>query len=252
MMYSEKLVVAIKSNKQVLKENKGTIQIPFGKEFSIFLKNLNSVRAQAKVSIDGSDVLNGTSLIIDANSELELERYLKDLSTGNKFKFISRTEEIEEHRGIKAEDGLVRVEFQFEKVLPKWEPDKIYYRDPSDYYGSGGYKSFVGSRSSGMILNSTKTKSLLSSNSCSTQASSDVGITVPGSISNQKFNMVQGFLLEDEKHVIVLHLTGMNENEKPVIKPVTVKAKPRCVTCGTINKATHKFCGKCGTSLVIV
>jgi tRNA(Ile2) C34 agmatinyltransferase TiaS len=36
-----------------------------------------------------------------------------------------------------------------------------------------------------------------------------------------------------------------------VKEAVTVKAKPKCVTCGHTNKATAKFCNKCGTALEI-
>ena len=80
----------------------------------------------------------------------------------------------------------------------------------------------------------------------------DAGITVPGSISEQKFQVVAGFQTEDEKHVIILRLLGETADNKPVVKPVTVKAKPKCITCGRVNKATAKFCQDCGTALEIV
>jgi len=79
----------------------------------------------------------------------------------------------------------------------------------------------------------------------------EVGITVPGSMSNQKFATVASFPLEDQKHVIVLQLKGETADNK-VTAPVTVKAKPKCVTCGKVNKATAKFCSNCGTALEIV
>jgi len=79
----------------------------------------------------------------------------------------------------------------------------------------------------------------------------DAGITVPGSISDQEFNTVAAFPMEAEKHVIVLKLLGQTESNK-VVEPVTVKAKPKCTSCGRTNKATAKFCTNCGTSLTIV
>ena len=57
MMYNNKLAVAIKSAGKVLREfNKDEVYVPFGNEYSIFVKNMNSVRALVKVSIDGVDV----------------------------------------------------------------------------------------------------------------------------------------------------------------------------------------------------
>jgi membrane protease subunit (stomatin/prohibitin family) len=79
----------------------------------------------------------------------------------------------------------------------------------------------------------------------------DVGITVPGSKSTQKFQTTYMNALESEKHTIVLKLLGETEDNKPVLKPVTTKHKPKCVTCGKQNKATAKFCTECGTALEI-
>jgi hypothetical protein len=79
----------------------------------------------------------------------------------------------------------------------------------------------------------------------------DAGITVPGSKSTQSFVTTSIGELEIEKHTIVLKLLGATPDNKPVIKPVTVKAKPKCVTCGRQNKAHAKFCVECGTALEI-
>jgi rRNA maturation endonuclease Nob1 len=57
--------------------------------------------------------------------------------------------------------------------------------------------------------------------------------------------------MEAEKHSIVLKLLGETPDNKPVEKAVTVKHKPKCVTCGKQNKAHAKFCTECGTALEI-
>jgi hypothetical protein len=121
MVYSHKLVACIKVDGKVLREQGEIVSIPFGSEYSIYLKNLNSVRVQVKVSIDGTDATDGTWLVIQPNSSIELERSLKggNMNRGNRFKFIERTGKIEKHRGIGGEDGLIRIEYQTEKVLPK-------------------------------------------------------------------------------------------------------------------------------------
>lgn len=158
-MYYNKLVASIKSNGAVLRDIDNTVKLKFGSEFSIYLKNLNTLRASIKIEIDGKDVLDGTSLILDAKEELNLERFIKNgnLEKGNRFKFIERNSKVEAARGIGAEDGLVRIEFQFERDYvkeynetiktktiehhhhhyDKW-PTQVYWNcvDPS-YYGSG-------------------------------------------------------------------------------------------------------------------
>jgi len=115
MMYSNKLAIALKSAGKVLREFDDQVYVPFGSEYSILVKNLNSVRALVSVSVDGEDAGDGTQFVIHGNSEIELERFIKNgnFKKGNRFKFIERTDAVEDHRGIGIEDGLIRVEFQF-------------------------------------------------------------------------------------------------------------------------------------------
>jgi rRNA maturation endonuclease Nob1 len=75
----------------------------------------------------------------------------------------------------------------------------------------------------------------------------DVGITVPGSKSEQKFSTTYVGALESTKHSMVFKLLG----GEYIKQAVTVKHKPKCVTCGKQNKATSKFCQECGTALEI-
>jgi len=164
MMYNEKLAVAIKSAGKVLREFKDTIYVPFGAEYSIFIKNLDTVRAVAQVSIDGQSVdESGEGFVIDANSSLDLERFLKgNMNKGNRFKFIERTGKIEDHRGIEVEDGLIRVEFQFEKRAPKveevhhytrhyWHDDYWYDRYPYHLRRGPFYGSLMSTNVNGLV-----------------------------------------------------------------------------------------------------
>jgi hypothetical protein len=116
MMYQSKLVASLKANGKILREFKDTVYIPFGSEYSFLIKNLNTTRALVNVFIDGENVIEG-GLVVNAGQEVDLERYVKagNLKAGNKFKFIERSGAVEEHRGVKLEDGLVRIEFQYEK-----------------------------------------------------------------------------------------------------------------------------------------
>ena len=83
------------------------------------------------------------------------------------------------------------------------------------------------------------------------QTVNQVGVTVPGSVSSQKFTSVHVGATDSVKHVMVLRLLG-EVGGQVVVEPVTVKHKPKCTSCGKVNKAGSKFCTQCGTSLCIV
>lgn len=264
MMYSNKLAVAIKTAKsKVLREFDDTVYIPFGEEYSVFVKNLNSVRASVKVSVDGEDVGGGNAFVVNANDSIDIQRFIKNgnLAEGNRLKFVERSGSVEQHRGIGVEDGLVRVEFQFERILPLWNGNitqTTWYDGNNNHYGTN-INDFL----SMDVASSTSVKSTTRGFTAQSTANysaeigtpvnqvNDNGITVPGSISDQEFNEVASFPMETESHVIVLKLLGQTDSNM-VVEPVTVKAKPKCTTCGRTNKATAKFCTNCGTSLTLV
>jgi hypothetical protein len=295
MMYQSKLVASLKANGKILREFKDTVYIPFGSEYSFLLKNLHTQRAVVNIFIDGTNVVEG-GLVIDAGREVNLERYIKNgnLTEGNRFKFIERTAAIEDGpRGIKLEDGLIRIEFQYELprpvFQPKWVPGHYEYDtlnrglfNSPMYGGTTGISGSTGDRfsvtASGSIAQtnvggslrgvdyskgeSVKATAAAAINQVAPQSSelhdgsatmdwNDVGITVPGSRSDQKFQTVTMGAMEAEKHTMVLKLLGETPDNKPVLKPVTVERKPECVTCGKKNKAHAKFCTECGTALEI-
>ena len=254
-MYSNKLAAAIKVNGKVLREFKDTVYVPFGSEYAITLKNLHTTRAVVHVFIDGDDMVpNG--LVVNAGQSIDLERSIRNnnLTEGNRFKFIERTGKIEQHRGIGIEDGLVRIEYQFEQV----------YRPviSSPWIGSSGQIYPQGSILRGTsdvhygttcsATSATYDATSVNSSHAILNSISDVGITVPGSKSTQSFSTTYVGTLEAEKHNLIFKLVGDLGNNKPVTKPVTVKHKPKCVTCGKQNKATAKFCSECATALEIL
>jgi hypothetical protein len=214
------------------------------------------------------------------------------LTEGNRFKFIERTAAIEDGpRGIKLEDGLIRIEFQYEMPRPvvnisdnfwKQYPPGVRsseYRGIVDKYSTTGGNSWIqasGTTFSQMNVNgalrgvdysqgeSVKASAAAAINKVAPNemelhdgsatmdwCQNDVGITVPGSKSTQKFQHVTMGAMEAEKHTMVLKLLGETADNKPVLKPVTVERKPECVTCGKKNKAHAKYCVECGTALEI-
>jgi hypothetical protein len=260
MMYNQKLVASIKVKGKILREFKDTVYIPFASEYSILLKNLHTQRAVVNVYLDGENVVPG-GLVIDPGRSIDLERWIKNgnLSEGNKFKFIERTSAIEDGpRGIKLEDGLVRIEYQFELPRPIINISQTHWNTP--VYGSGVMRGLSGSTGdwagpAGAVTCSASLNSVSADNFKITASGAsfqnETGITVPGSKSTQTFQTVTVGTLESTVHNIVLKLVGDLGNNKPVTKSVTVKAKPKCVTCGHQNKATAKFCSECGTALEI-
>ena len=283
-MYGNKIAAAIKVNGKVLREFKDTVYVPFGSEYTILIKNLHTQRAVINIFIDGDNVVPG-GLVLNAGQEVDLERSIKNgnLNEGNRFKFIERTGAVEDHRGVKLEDGLIRIEHQFE--MPYRPP---MYINNNDFWnkrygnGTGDWAVPMGTVSTnsynvGGVLRSvdiskgeqvkamatTAINQYCADNGIVAQCEyheglatmdsyiNDVGITVPGSKSEQKFQTVHMGTLEAEKHNMVIRILGQTANNMPVEKPVTVKAKQKCDTCGHTNKATANFCTKCGTSLKI-
>ena len=245
-MFNQKLVASIKSKGKILREFKDTVYIPFASEYSLLLKNLNTVRAIVNVFIDGENAVPG-GLVIDPGREVDLERWIKNgnLREGNRFKFIERTGNIEKNRGVKLEDGLVRIEFQFEQMPPiTWATPTIYQN--SVLRGTTGDNTIWPMGSVTCSAASYDATSVNSSHAVLNSVS-DVGITVPGSRSDQSFVTTHVGMLETIKHSMVIRLLG----GEAVKQAVTVKHKPKCVTCGKQNRATAKFCAECGTALEI-
>lgn len=277
MMYHEKLAVAIKNNGKVLREFKDTVYVPFGTEYSLFIKNLNSTRVRVNVEIDGKDIADGSGFIIGPGESMDLERFLKNgnKDKGNRFRFIERTANVEAHRGgIQLEDGLVRISYEFDqqKVPVKqfeWHSTPSYYSSSgsgvSGAVARGGLMS--SSFSGGSFSADAFSGAVASANSISCGAISkgavfinqvsdalprnEAGVTSAGSISEQQFKTVSDIVGDGVKHVMVLKLLGEIGQAK-VQEAVTVKHKPVCDGCGKINKITNRFCSECGSSLDIV
>lgn len=288
MMYKHNFVACIKVNGRILREVNSTVTIPFGSEYSILLKNMNSVRTQVKISIDDTEATSGW-IILPANSNTELERFIQNgnLHEGNRFKFIEKTNQIEQHRGNKAGDGLIRIEFKKEILRPVYRYGNVFsdrrsrrYQDTSlgrrctdsanrEYYKMDLSKlkpsgCFTSTSQFGQNVNFTHTSGPSDSFDSSTTyfageggaaaasvaPESDRGITVPGSISNQQFHLVSDFPCE-QSEVITLQLKGQLNNEN-VSQPIEVDSRIKCSTCGRKNNSDSQFCNRCGTALMLI
>ena len=279
MTYRTGLVACIKAGGKILREQQDQVFLPFGSEYSVLVKNLKSLRTLVKVSIDGVDATEGTSLIVNPNSSVELERFIRagNLERGNRFKFVERTGEVEAHRGVRPDDGIVRIEWWTERPQPvihyapqihyydQWVPIRrhpIYpdYMPPYPYAGTFCCTSNIGNTSSGSGIASASCNNTMGSMSAtifamtsskSTPTADISGITVPGSESHQRFVQGGQFPTEDQSEVLILRLCGQR-GDSLVEQPITVKTKPICSTCGKSNEALAKFCSVCGTALELI
>lgn len=257
MVYQDRFIAVVKVNGKILREINNVVRLPFGSDYTILLKNLESNRACINISIDGKDVLDGRSLILNPNSEEELKGFLEGLNVKNQFRFIQKTQQIIDHRGDNIDDGIIRIEFSYE--IPSYtvcnntsNNFKIdYYRSFSNS-GDGSYIPKPGS-SGDICLDSLGQPQVYS---CSTSPvlrenniSQDEGITVKGRETSQNFKTTSIGNLGPSK-VIVIRLKGETSNNNIVEKPIYVSDKIRCSSCGSSCKTNMKYCPNCGTYLM--
>jgi hypothetical protein len=297
MVYQQKLVAVIKHNGKILREkDNNTVYLPFLAEYEIFMKNLESRDVVINISIDGEDVLDNQQLVIKAGSNCSLEGFMKGNKVSNRFKFIQKTGKIQNNRGDRIDDGLIRIEYKYTKLtqtittttyhhvhhthidqhwyhphlcdcpacrsyrirpLPYVQP---YFLQPHIYTNSTGGGAIGGSVYNASAMNVSASfggsggggvggsGGVVHSNAFLPQF--DEGITVKGSESNQQLSEVEVAPLEDQSYVIILKLSGYSgKTDQPVEKPVLVKAKIKCSTCGRQSKSHIKYCPECGTFL---
>lgn len=269
MTYSNKFVAVIKTKGKVLRERENnTIYLPFGSEYSIFLKNLNSQKALVKIDIDGKSI--GADLIVNPNSFVDVERFIEKLDRGNRFKFIQKTKDIVNYRGDRVDDGIIRIEVFYEKIIPQpvicnyyntytypwtyqtWTYNTGNTADASNVYSNTStldnkntcFDANVNKRSGGL------TNNCFNAEMYNSVPNPDEGITVRGSESNQNFVYGSIGVLEENSDVIVFQLRGYSGTETKK-QPLMVKTKLVCSTCGKHNKSNMKYCPKCGTYLKI-
>lgn len=257
MMFKNNFAAAILVGNKVLREFDDTVYLPFGSEYSIRLKNLSNSRCKVNVEIDG-DCVTESGLVIDGFSHIDLERFVRsDLDKGNRFKFIERTSRVEGNRGIRVEDGIVSVRYEFEVPAPigqinTFQPCNLTYPP-----GVRSYKDYSKLSSLSITNSSVDVGPTITAQCNSTLSKSDSiigyanpGITVEGSQSNQKFTTTCWKGTIGGTHVLNFKLMGFS-GDLPIKETITVKTKAKCKTCGKVNKATSKFCSECGTSLTI-
>ena len=242
MTYKKNFVVVIKHNGRILRDTDNIVKLPFGSEYSVLLKNLDNRKAVISMTIDGDDVLDGNRIIVDANTTTEIKGFMRGSNFKNRFRFIEKTDRISRYRGDRIDDGIVRIEYQFEEE--EIVPLQIYNDPPTFRSGPWGNQFTVGdSLTKGAKYHNWEHTTV---NYCCSL--NDSGITTKGSEMHQGTVVGHTRRLESKKHVITLQLRGKTSGKK-VKKPITVKTKVRCKVCGTQHRSHYKYCGSCGTYL---
>lgn len=254
MMFKSDFVAVVVSSGKIMREavdslGEITVRLPFGSEYSIRLKNLNTVKAVANVEIDGRDA--GRGVIVEPGGTVELKGFLEGLRVKNRFRFIRKTETISKHRGDRIEDGIIRITYKFERV---WEPIKLTPYVPHPWYPGHTYWTYTthdttyntGGGTSGQLNRAVSNipDQVFCNSVC------EPGITVKGSETRQDFVYGDVGFLEETEHAINIKLVGHDRISGKIInKPITTKTKVFCSTCGKKCKSSYKFCPRCSTYL---
>jgi len=249
MGYSNGFIASVILKNTPLREfnyrGKRTVKVPFGSEYIIRLKNKTRDPALVEVSIDGTDVLNGSQIVLKAGETMDLERFVDDNSKGKKFKYISleagaASGEIDDP--FREENGLVRIKFHKALHIPK---PTVTLTSPMsypfcgavinhDYYVKGGpsvlrnnvtYSSNILGAAVNTAVDSSRS---ISSNSLgslfegvatascgmSEELPQDKGATVEGSESKQSFSTTSEYYKLGLATTVDIYLVGPEYKEE--------------------------------------
>lgn len=236
MMHSNSFVLAVRDqNRQVLREIGGRVYIPFHSEYGLLLKNNNSVRAVCSVSIDGTDVLGGNELIVEAHGSVDLERFVADgdLHGGRRFKFVPLSDSDVQDPSA-SENGVIEARFwrELQPITPPPTLGVLRNRELSK--GVGGSSVYYCAD--------------FAAEPCAASFASDMrGATVAGSYSSQQF--AHGYFRGKDGGPVVLRLQLYGRKE-----PLTVHntQHQHCSFCGKKVPWGNQFCGQCGARMPVL
>jgi hypothetical protein len=234
------LWITVNGNEQRIVND--VVNIPFGTEYAIRVRNNNSVRAEFAIEIDGLE--NKDRFIINPFETVTIERFLEgNLKSGSRFKFVSENDPSVQNPGS-SQNGIVRVKFWKELIMPRpvikwgytphWEHNWD-LTNPDSFYGSDVHYM---SSSRGSSINLNNISCCGGGTSCS---AGPVGATVEGSASNQNFISVNGFATEISPTILQVTLRGLTAQEAVAYK--------YCSQCGTRSSKEANFCSSCGRNL---
>lgn len=234
MTYSNQYVLAIKDqNKKILREIDKKVYLQFNSEYSLLIKNTSPFPCLCQITIDGTDVLGGNELIVNANSSIDLERFCVDsnLNSGKRFKFVPlNNEKVQDPTST--ENGIVEVKIW--QAHYKLQQQNVLRCNSALNFNLPSYTTCF-TPDSGVVQDSC--------NFVLSNSASQAGATVEGNNSNQQFFNVDNIeKSNNDVTILKLQLLGRNEN-------VTVESKIYCGKCNNKLKFSDNWCSKCGSKV---
>jgi len=158
------------------------VAIPFNSEYKLRLKNNNTRGSTVRITIDGVAISMLGDLILRANEEIDLERFIdRSLEEGKRFKFVP-LDNPEVDDPSRKENGEIVAEFRMEK-------EETIYIGPAPFSGWEFYENNA-------IL-------------CSCSADVQPGATIGGSQSTQRFYKAN-IDVEDRIYKLTLKIVGLH------------------------------------------
>jgi len=275
-MFKNKIVCSLKHNNVPLAEGKDCIFIPFNTEYSVYLKNMSKDIALISLYINGRDVSPGYKIKIYPKCSATIEKFR---DTDHRFVFKEKTQALQEVRLSNDEDGLIRLEVDFELIpainpfqdhldfvkrncTSKTNPPKSNFEDiHTQLYKSSGsslYDEGVKDNSSlydkgpqtRAIANCISKNTLLDAayNNLEATASLNSGVTLPGR-KKENPDDVDFVKTKTEASMAINNfefLIELKEASEPVNES---KKKKLCPTCLKKFKYKYFFCPFDGTAL---
>lgn len=253
-MYSNGFVCCVIVGGKVMQEGKGgRVQVPFGAEYTIRLRNKNDRNAVATIWIDGENV-SGDGWIVNAKTHHDIERRI---DSPTKFRFVSQ----ESGEAIDAgkngdpsrKNGVIEVKWQLEKprslviprrIVTRGGRDPIWMKAIGDPYPTRPSITMDASNSGQSVCRSMGSSMSFYEAPPQSEQSED-GCTVEGSYSSQTFTYGTLGPMEAEQTVVTLLLVG----GPAVAEEETVGSSGFCTNCG-LKRVVGNFCGGCGTRFV--
>lgn len=265
MAYANQFVASIIHNNKVQREfNKDgqrAVQLPFDSEYTIRVQNKTFLKASADILIDGISIFSsGKQLILNPSQTINVERFVNDLKSGNKFKFVSMQKAIAEgHQDPTSVDfGMISVVFTPQKVSSLLDGISISLPITTIKGTSGGV---LRSASSSKLFSSANinANSFAASNCTATAfasasiptssfasagcvmdsmefAPSSVGGTVEGGKSNQQFQESNEFIVWDFSKATTIKMKLVGEVKQEIPFPNTVYVNNKYVNYQWMNQ----------------
>jgi len=119
MTFANNFVVVIKFDGKFHRpDENGNVKIPFGKPYSIYLKNFDSRDACVDILIDGIPIVKDTDIFIKGNSSADIKGFInKNGKVEHEFVFVKKTKDNIKVVGDRVEDGIISVNIRHMKRI---------------------------------------------------------------------------------------------------------------------------------------